>query len=100
MQKRLCQPNTRKCDIKGGLNRNDDRVISRNIEQYQRFFADINDQYIDIHQTKRQTDRQLSSCSILKTLIKFVSQCSLVSYVESGLWNVGNELENCDFAVV
>ena len=44
----------------------------------------------------------LSSCSILnlKTLFNFVSQCSLVSYHECGLCSVGNELDNCDFAVV
>ena len=65
-------------------------------------FADINHQYPCIHHTKRQTENTLSSCSILnlKTLFKFVSQCNLVPFLESRLCNVGNELDNCDFAVV
>ena len=65
-------------------------------------FADINHQYVCIHHTKRQNENTLSSCSILnlKTLFKFVSQCKLVPFLESGLCNVGNELDKCDFAVV
>ena len=65
-------------------------------------FTDINHQYICISHTKRQTENTLSSCSILnlKTLFKFVSQCNLVPVLESRLCNVGNELDNCDFAVV
>ena len=65
-------------------------------------FADINHQYICIHHTKRQAENTLSSYSILnlKTLFKFVSQCNLEPFLESGLYNVGNELDNCDFAVV
>ena len=65
-------------------------------------FADINNQYICIHHTKRRTENKLSSYSILnlKTLLKFVSQCNLVPFLEGGLCNVGNELDNCDFAVV
>ena len=102
MHKRLCRPNTRKRGIKEDLNQNDDRIISRKLEQYQRFFADIDHQYICIHHTKRQTENTLSSYSILnlKTLFMFVSQCNLVPFLESGLCNVGNELDNCDFAVV
>ena len=59
-------------------------------------------QYICIHHVKRQTENTLSSCSILnlKTLLKFVSQCNLVPFLESGLCNVGNKFDNCDFAVV
>ena len=55
-----------------------------------------------IHHTKRQTKITLSSYSILilKTLFKFVSQCNSVPFLESGLCNVKNELDNCDFAVV
>ena len=34
------------------------------------------------------------------SLFKFVSQCNLVPFLESGLCNVGNELDNCDLAVV
>ena len=54
------------------------------------------------HLAKRQTENALSSYSILnlKTLFKFVSQCNLVPFLESGLCSVGNELDNCDFAVV
>ena len=65
----------------------------------QNFFAEyFNHQYIDTHHTKRQAESTLSSCSILilQTLFKFVSQCSLVPYLESSLCNVGNELDNCD----
>ena len=67
-----------------------------------KIFADFNHQFICIHHTKRQTEGMLSSCSILnlKTLFKFVSQGSLVPYLESGLCSVRNELDNCDFAVV
>ena len=59
-----------------------------------------NHQYICIHHTNRQTENRFSSCSILnlKTLFKFVSQCNLVPFFESRLCNVGNELDNCDFA--
>ena len=66
------------------------------------FFSDINHHYICIHHTRRQTESTLRSCSILKlkTLFKFVSQCRLVPYIESKLCHVGNELDNCDFAVV
>ena len=57
---------------------------------------------VDIHHRKRQTDSTLCSCSKLnlKKLFKFVSQCSLVPYFECGFYNVGNELDNCDFAFV
>ena len=102
VHKRLCQPNTRKCGIKKDLNQNDDRIISRKLEQYQSFFADINYQYICFHHTQRQTQNTLSSYSILnlKTLNKFVSKCNLVPFLESELCNVGNELDNCGFAVI
>ena len=55
-----------------------------------------------IHHTKRQTENKLSSYSILnlKPLLMSVSQCNLVPFLESGLCNVVNELDNCDFAVV
>ena len=77
-------------------------IILRNLEQLLKFFADIKYLYIDIHYTKKQTESTLSSGSILnlKILFKFVSQCSLEPYLDSGLWNVGNELDNCDFAVL
>ena len=101
MHNRLCQPNTRKCAIRKDLNQNDDRIISRKLKLYKRFLQIL---FINIciHHTKRQTENKLSSCSILnlKTLLKVVSQCNLVPFLESGLCNVGNELDNCDFAVV
>ena len=67
-----------------------------------KFLADINHQYMCIHHTKRQTENTLSSYSILnlKTLFKFALQCNLVPFLESGLYNVGNEMDNCDCAVV
>ena len=51
---------------------------------------------------ERQTENKLSSYSILnlKPLLKFVSQCNLVPFLESGLCNVVDELDNCDFAAV
>ena len=55
-----------------------------------------------IHHTGRQTETTLSSYSFLnlKTLLKFVSQCNLVPFLEIGFCNVQNELDSCDFAVV
>ena len=102
MHKRLCQPNTRKCGIRKDLSQNDDRIFFAEIRVISKIFADINHQYICIHHTKRHTENKLSSDSILilKPLLKFVSQCNLVPFLESGLCNVVNELDNCDFAVV
>ena len=50
---------------------------------------------------EKKTETTLSSCIILtlKTLFKFVSQGNLVPFLESGLCNVVNELDNCDVAV-
>ena len=61
-----------------------------------KIFADTNHQYIDIHHTKKQTELTLSSCSILvlKTLLKIITQCSLVPFLKSGLCKVRNELDN------
>ena len=74
-------------------------ALFRGIRAIPKVFAAINHQYICIHHTKRQTENTLSSCRILnlKTLFKFVSQCPLVPFLESGLCNVGNELDNWDF---
>ena len=68
------------------------------IRKYQKWLYNLHMNPI----TTRQTESTLSSCIILnlKTLFKFVSQCSFVPYLESDLCNVGNELDNCDFAVV
>ena len=67
-----------------------------------KIFADINHQYIGIHQTKKQTEITLRPYSILvlQTLFKLLSQCSLVPYLESDLCKDGNELDKCDFTVV
>ena len=64
-------------------------------------FKCVNHQYIDIHHTKNQTEITLSPCSILvlKSLFKFISQCSLVPFLENGMVKDGNELDNCDFTV-
>ena len=64
------------------------------IRAISKIFADIYHLYIGIHHTKRQTENTLSSYSILnlKTLFKFVSQCNLVPFLESGLSKVGNDL--------
>ena len=101
VHKRLCQPKTRKCGIKEDLNQNDKRIISRKLEQYQRFLQILTINIICIRHTKRQTENTLSLYSILNLnkLSKFVSQCK-VPFLESGLCNIGNELDNCDFAVV
>ena len=90
------------CGIRKDLNQNDDRIVLRKYRVISKIFVDIIYQYICIRHTKRQTKNTLSLYSILnlKTLLKFVSQCNLVPFLESGLCNVGNELDNCDFAVV
>ena len=76
--------------------------MTTEISATSKIFADINHQYICIYHTKRQTENTLSSYSILnlKTLFKFVSKCNLVPFLESKFCNVGNELDNCNFAVV
>ena len=82
------------------LNQNNDRIISRKLEQYQIFLQIL---IINIYLfTTRKDTLKIRPGSILnlKTLFKFVSQCNLVPFLESGLCNVGNELDNCDFAVV
>ena len=55
-----------------------------------------------ISDLQAHNENTLSSYSILnlKTLFKFVSQCNLVPFLESGLCNDRNELDNCDFAIV
>ena len=64
-----------------------------------KIFEGINYQYIYIFTTRKITEITLRSCSILalKSLFKFISQCVLVPYLESGLCKDGNELDNCDF---
>ena len=50
----------------------------------------------------KKTEITLSPFSTLvsKTLFKFISQCCLVPYLESGLCKDGNELKHCDFTGV
>ena len=47
----------------------------------------INHQYMDIYNTGKQTENIPCSCSylLLKTLFYFISQCTSVPYLESGL---------------
>ena len=49
--------------------------------------ADINQQYMDIYNKKKQTENISRLCSylILKTLFYFISQCTSVPYLESSL---------------
>ena len=72
-QKKLCQPNTRKCVIKEDLNQNENRIITRKLEQYQIFLQILIINIYVFTTRKRQTENTLSSCSILnlKTQFKF-----------------------------
>ena len=58
--------------------------------------ADINHQYMDIYHTKKQTENIPRSCSylLLKTLFYFISQCTSMPYLESGLDQLDKELDN------
>ena len=53
---------------------------------------------MDIDHTKKQTENIPRSCSYLlfKTLFYFMSQCTLVPYLESGLCKLDKELDNCN----
>ena len=101
-QKRLCQWNARKCSIKEDFNQNDSLSISKSIKQYQKNFAGITHQYIDIYHTQEQTENTPRSCSylLLKTLFYFISQYTLVPYLETGLRKLGKELDNCNFTFI
>ena len=63
------------------------------------FFAVISYQYMEIYHTKKQTKNIPRSCSylLLKTLFYFILQCTLESYLESGLCKLDKELANCNF---
>ena len=56
---------------------------------------------MDIYHTTEQTENIPPSCSylLLKTLFYFISQCTLVPYLESGLCKLDKELDNCIFTL-
>ena len=85
-QKRLCQWIARKCSIKEDFNQNDNLSIieHENIKQYH-FFAGFPRSCIYL---------------LLKTLFYFISQCTSVPYLESGLCKFGKELDNCNFTFI
>ena len=100
--KNECQRNARKYSIKEDFNQNDSLSVSYNIKQHQNFFAGIKFQYMDIYHTKKQTENIPRSCSylLLKTLFYFISQCTSVPYLESGLCKLDYELDNCNFTFI
>ena len=53
---------------------------------------------MDIYNTKMQTENSPRSCSclFLKTLFYFISQCTSVPYLESGLCKLDKELDSCN----
>ena len=57
---------------------------------------------MDIYQTTKQTENISRSCSylLLKTLFYFISQCTSVPYLESGLCKLVKELDNCNFTFI
>ena len=75
--------------------------VFHRIKSNYHFFAGINQQYMDIYHTKKQTENIPRSCRLsylfLKTLYYFISQCTSVPYLESGLCKLDKELDNCNF---
>ena len=57
---------------------------------------------MDTYHTKKLTENIPRSCSflLLKTLFYFISQCTSVPYLESGLRKLDNELDNCNFTSI
>ena len=57
---------------------------------------------MDIYHTKKQTENTPRSYSylLLKTLFHFISQCTSVPYLLSGLCKFGKELDNCNFTFI
>ena len=51
---------------------------------------------------KKQTENITRSCRylLLKTLFYFISQCTSIPYLESGLCKLGKELDNCNFTYI
>ena len=67
-----------------------------------KIFAGITHQYMDVYHTKKQTENISRSCSylLLKILVYFISQCISIPYLESGLCNLGKELDKCNFTFI
>ena len=86
-QKRLCQSNARKCSNKEDFNQKWQPQYFIEYKAISNIFVGINHQYMDIYHTKEQTENIPPSCSylLLKTLFYFMSQCTSVPYLESGL---------------
>ena len=59
-------------------------------------FAVIYHQYIDIHHAKKRSENIISSYSFrfFETLFHYISECVSVTYIESGLCQLGKELDN------
>ena len=70
--------------------------IKSNIEHFCRYKSPI------IYHTKKQTENIPRSCSylLLKKLFYFISQCTSVPYLESGLCKLDKELDICNFTFI
>ena len=57
---------------------------------------------MDISHKKKQTENIPRSCSylLLKTLFYFISQCTSVPYLESGLCKLDKDLDNFNFTII
>ena len=57
---------------------------------------------MDIEHAKKQTESIPRSCSylLLKTLFYFISQCTTIPYLESGMCKLNNELGSCNFTFI
>ena len=57
---------------------------------------------MDIYHTKKQTENITRSYSflLLKTYFYFISQCTSVPYLESGLCKLDKELGNCNITFI
>ena len=55
-----------------------------------------------IYRTNKQTENIPRSCSflLLKTLFYFISQCTSVPNLESGLCKLEKELDNCNITFI
>ena len=56
---------------------------------------------MDIYHTKTQTENIPRSCSylLLKIWFYFISQCTSVPYLESGLCKLDKKLDNCNLHI-
>ena len=57
---------------------------------------------MDIYHTKKKTENITRSCSylLLKTLFYYISQCTSIPYLESGVCKLDKELDNCNFTFI